>query len=110
MGRSASAASAAVSMLVMLCALRARGGEDDEIGDEVREDHPNRRIDRHARELGTAAMTQDLQRPPRMRSLLSHFFNLLRGLPEPEEEIGANGRAKDGDDHEEITVIQQDGR
>ena len=108
MGRSASAASAAVSMLVMLCALRARGGEDDEIGDEVREDHPNRRIDRHARELGTAAMTQDLQRPPRMRSLLPHFFNLLRGLPE--EGIGAKGRAKDGDDHEEITVIQQDGR
>src|SRR5262249_24369059 len=57
---------------------------------------------------GTAAMSQDLQWPPRMRSLLSHFFNLLRGLPE--EEIGTNGPAKDGDDHEEVIVIQQDRR
>ena len=98
-GRSASAASVAELMSVTPFACSADGGgQDDEEGDAVGEQHAGDGVGRCGASSGRLPALQLAQRLVALA--LVHLLDLLRGLPE--EQIGADRGAEHGDDHREV--------
>ena len=71
---------------------RRRRGENDEQRDEVRNSHSDEGVGANAREFRPGVAGRDAKR---LDVASMQFFHLLPGLPE--EQIGADRRAKDGD-------------